>query len=134
MVHIGQTELSRFRTGFAGQILVPGDAPYLEAAGLYNRMIEDRPALIAQCGEVQDVVRAVNFGRDLGLEIAVRGGGHAPAGFATADDGLVIDLRRMNAVSVDPGQRTGGGCGAPPHAQRGGAGGAPGGATPGARA
>lgn len=106
MVHISQTELSSFRTGFAGQILAPSDPPYLEAAGLYDRMIEDRPALIAQCAEVQDVVRAVNFGRDLGLEIAVRGGGHAPAGFATADGGLVIDLRRMNAVSIDPGQRT----------------------------
>jgi FAD/FMN-containing dehydrogenase len=105
-VQISQTALNGLREGFAGQILVPGDSIYSEAGGLYNTMIEARPAVIAQCADVQDVVRAVNFGRDLGLEIAVRGGAHSVVGYATADGGLVIDLRRMNAVSVDPEART----------------------------
>ena len=52
------------------------------------------------------MVAALRFGRDLGLEIAVRGGGHSVAGKALTDGGIVIDLRRMNAVSVDPEART----------------------------
>jgi FAD/FMN-containing dehydrogenase len=69
-------------------------------------MIDRQPSVIAQCANVDDVVRAILFGRDLGIEIAVRGGGHGVAGDALTDGGLVIDLRRMNAVSVDPQART----------------------------
>jgi FAD/FMN-containing dehydrogenase len=69
-------------------------------------MIERRPGVIAQCANVQDVRRAVQFGRDLGLEIAVRGGGHGVAGRSLTDGGLVIDLRRMHAVAVDAEART----------------------------
>jgi len=68
-------------------------------------MIDRRPAVIAQCVDEADVVRAVRFGRDLDLPIAVRGGGHSVAGMALNDGGLVVDLRHMREVTVDPAAR-----------------------------
>ncbi len=103
---ITQAALDGLRKGFTGQIIVPGDPAYNEARTIFNAMIDRRPGVIAQCADVNDVVRAIHFGRKLGLEIAVRGGGHSVAGKALTDGGLVIDLRRMNAVSVDPEART----------------------------
>jgi FAD/FMN-containing dehydrogenase len=105
-IQITQAALDGLRKGFTGQIIVPGDSAYSEARMIFNAMIDRRPGVIAQCANVNDVVRAVHFGRNLGLEIAVRGGGHSVAGKALTDGGLVIDLRRMNAVSVDPEART----------------------------
>lgn len=107
MAHqINQAALDGLRKGFSGQIIVPGDPGYGEARTVFNAVIDRRPGVIAQCANVNDVVRALHFGRDCGLEIAVRGGGHSVAGKALTDGGLVIDLRRMNAVSVDPAART----------------------------
>jgi FAD/FMN-containing dehydrogenase len=105
-VQIDRAALDGLRKGFTGQTIVPGDPAYGEARTIFNAMINRRPGVIAQCANVNDVVRAVHFGRNLGLEIAVRGGGHGVAGKALTDGGLVIDLRRMNAVSVDPEART----------------------------
>jgi FAD/FMN-containing dehydrogenase len=76
-------------------------------------MMDKRPAAIARCADVADVIAAVNFGRDSGLLVAVRGGGHNGAGFGGCDDGLVIDLGSMKGIRVDPEQRTvrvGAGC------------------------
>ncbi len=106
MIQTHQAALDEFRKRFTGQIIVPGDPDYDEARTIFNAMIDKRPCVIAQCAGVDDVVRAVRFGRDLGLEIAVRCGGHGVAGRALTDGGLVIDLRQMNAVSVDPEART----------------------------
>ena len=69
-------------------------------------MIDKRPLLIAQCVDVADVVAAVNFGRDNGLLVAIRGGGHNGPGLGSVDDGLVIDLSMMKGVRVDPANRT----------------------------
>lgn len=98
--------LAAFRREFAGDALVPGDPDYDEARTIFNAMIDRRPAVIARCAGTQDVVRAVGFARQEGLEVAVRGGGHGVAGKALSQGGLVIDLRRLNAVSVDPKART----------------------------
>ncbi|GAA3738710.1 FAD-binding oxidoreductase [Salinactinospora qingdaonensis] len=88
-------------SSFTGTVLLPEDPAYHQARGIFNAMIDRRPAVIAQCETTQDVVKAIGFARDQGLQIAVRGGGHGVAGTALVQDGLVIDLRRMNQVSVD---------------------------------
>lgn len=103
---MNQADLADLRKKFSGQIIVPGHPEYNEARTIFNAMIDRRPGVIAQCVDVEDVLRAVDFGRKQGLEVAVRGGGHSVAGNALTDGGLVIDLRRMNGVSVDPEART----------------------------
>jgi FAD/FMN-containing dehydrogenase len=105
-IQINQAALDKLRKDLTGQIIVPEDPAYDEARSIFNAMIDRRPGVITQCANVNDVVRAVQFARNLGLEIAVRGGGHSVAGRSLTEGGLVIDLRRMNAVSVDPQART----------------------------
>jgi len=79
------------------------DAPgYDDARRVQNGMIDKRPALIARCVDAADVAAAVEFGRDEGLDVAIRGGAHNAAGFATVDDGLVIDLSPIRYAQVDP--------------------------------
>jgi len=96
-----------------GGVTRPGDADYDEVRALYNAMIDKKPALIARCADVDDVVAAVNFGRENGLDIAIRGGGHNGGGLGSVDDGLMIDLSGLKEIEVDPEGRTvtiGGGC------------------------
>jgi FAD/FMN-containing dehydrogenase len=95
--------LTALREDLQGDVFAPGDLGYDEARTVFNVMIDRRPAVIAQCVDEDDVVRAVRFGRELDLNIAVRGGGHSVAGSALNDNGLVVDLRHMRAVTVHPG-------------------------------
>ena len=100
------------RRSFTGEIIEPGSSDYDDARRVWNAVFDRRPALIVRPSSVDDVVAAVRFGREHGLEIAVRGGGHSALGYSTSEGGLVIDLRRMNAVTIDPERRrarTGGG-------------------------
>jgi FAD/FMN-containing dehydrogenase len=90
---------------FNGMLVAPGDAGYDEARAVHNGLVDKRPGLIARCHNVADVRDAVNFGRDSGVEIAVRGGGHNVAGRAVSDGGLMIDLSLMRGVVVDPARR-----------------------------
>jgi FAD/FMN-containing dehydrogenase len=89
-----------------GELIGPTDAGYDTARQLYNGMIDKRPALIARCVDLADVIGAVNFAREHNLALAVRGGGHNGAGLASCDGGLVIDLSRMKGIRVDPAGRT----------------------------
>ncbi|HEX2468935.1 MAG TPA: FAD-binding oxidoreductase, partial [Solirubrobacterales bacterium] len=91
---------------FRGELLLPTSPGYDTARRIWNGAIDRRPACIARCTGVADVAAAVRFARDRDLEIAVRGGGHNVAGTAVCDDGVVIDLSAMRAVSVDPVERT----------------------------
>lgn len=102
-----------FRARLHGDLIQPGDEGYDAARSLYNAMIDRRPALIARCADVNDVIAAVNFARTYELTLAVRGGGHSGPGLSSCDDGLVIDLSRMKGISVDPERalvRAEGGC------------------------
>src|ERR671929_41006 len=96
-----------------GQVIGPGDPDYDEARRVHNGMIDRRPRLIARCWDVADVIASVNFGREQGLAIAIRSGGHNAAGLGVCDDGLVIDLGPMRGIRVDPAAcsaRVEGGC------------------------
>ena len=95
-----------FRSNLRGQLLCAGDDGYEEARKIWNSMIDRRPALIARCAGVADVIHGVNFARAHHLLVAVRGGGHNVAGNAVCDGGLMIDLSRMNGMRVDPVRRT----------------------------
>lgn len=99
------TKIDAFKGKFRGEVVSPGDEAYDDARKIWNAMIDKRPALIVRCTTTSDVVLAVNFARDNGLLLAVRGGGHNIAGSAMCDDGIVIDLSQMKAASVDPAAR-----------------------------
>jgi FAD/FMN-containing dehydrogenase len=92
--------------GFRGELIAAGHADYDDARAVWNGTVDRRPRLIARCTGAADVAAAVRFARDRDLELVVRGGGHNVAGTAVCDDGIVIDLSAMRAVSVDPAERT----------------------------
>ncbi|WP_327120044.1 FAD-binding oxidoreductase [Streptomyces sp. NBC_01341] len=98
--------LTALRSGFAGEVHAPGDPGYDGARTVFNSMIDRRPAVVAQCASEADVSRALALARDRELEVAVRGGGHSVAGMSASDGGVVVDLRRMSRVTVDPGSRS----------------------------
>jgi hypothetical protein len=98
---------------FEGALIGPGEADYEGARVLFNAMIDKRPAVIARCASDRAVADAIGFARSQDLPIAIRGGGHNGAGLGSVDDGLVVDLSLLRAVSVEPGTQTvrvGGGC------------------------
>ena len=94
------------RDGFSGDVLRPAQSGYEEARRGFNKMIDRRPALIARCTSTADVAAAVSAAREHGLVVAVRGGGHSFSGLSTCDDGMVIDLRGLKSITVDPQSRT----------------------------
>lgn len=92
--------LSELRRSLAGEAISPADPEYDAARVSFNALIDRRPAMIVRCSGAADVATALDFARANGLEVAVRGGGHNPAGHCLVDDGLVIDLSRMRSVAV----------------------------------
>jgi FAD/FMN-containing dehydrogenase len=92
--------------GFAGHLLRSGEPGYDQARHVHNGLIDKHPALIARCCGAADVTDTVRIARELGLEIAVRGGGHNVAGRATTEGGIMIDLSAMRGVHVDPRRAT----------------------------
>src|SRR5215212_8119946 len=103
---ISEAAVTALAATMRGPLIGPDDPGYDAARTIYNAMIAKHPALIAQCTDVADVITAVTFAREQGLLLAVRGGGHNGPGLGTCDDGLVIDLRLMNGVHVDPAAHT----------------------------
>jgi FAD/FMN-containing dehydrogenase len=95
-----------FREGVRGVVLTSGDPGYDDARAIWNGLIDRRPALIVQCSGAADVVDAVNFARERGLLLSVKGGGHNVAGHAVNDGGLVIDLSPMRGIHVEPSTQT----------------------------
>src|SRR5437868_14317107 len=93
--------LEQLAPSLSGQLLQPTDAGYDEARRVYNGLIDKRPALVARCRGTADVADAVKLARALGLEIAVKGGGHNVGGRGTVEGGLMIDLSTMKGIHVD---------------------------------
>jgi FAD/FMN-containing dehydrogenase len=92
---------------------LPGDAGYEDTCTLFNAAISTRPALVVRCASVEDVVAGIAYARDRGLPLAIRGGGHSVSGASLCTGGVVLDMRALDTVEVDPVARTatvGGGC------------------------
>jgi FAD/FMN-containing dehydrogenase len=95
-----------FEQTLRGRLIRRGDSDYDAARALYNGMIDKHPKLIVRPVDVADVIAAVNYARDEGLLVAIRGGGHNGPGLGSCNDGLVIDLSLMKSVRVEPASRT----------------------------
>jgi FAD/FMN-containing dehydrogenase len=98
--------MKQLRGGLRGVLLLQGEDRYDAARTIYNAMIDYRPAAIARCAGAADVICAVNFARDNGLLVSIRGGGHNVSGNAVSNGGLMIDLSPMKSIRVDPQKRT----------------------------
>jgi len=106
MTTTAQASFDTLQAAMRGPVIQPADAGYDAARAVYNAMIDRRPAAIARCADVADVMTAVKFAGDTGQTVAVRGGGHNAAGLGVWDDALVIDLSTMRGVTVDPADKT----------------------------
>ena len=103
---LGEVAIEELRGNLSGEVVLPEDDGYDESRKIWNANIDKHPAIIAYCAGVADVIDSVNFARDNNLLLSVRGGGHNFPGTCVADNGLVIDLSRMNSVRVDPVRHT----------------------------
>lgn len=99
-------KLDALRGRLRGTTALPGEAAYDASRRLWNGMIDRHPGAIVRCAGAADVRAAVNFARDTGALLSVRGGGHNIAGSAVCEGGLMIDLSLMKSVWVDPAART----------------------------
>jgi FAD/FMN-containing dehydrogenase len=105
-VAIDDATIEGLRASIGGEVITPEDSQYDEARKVWNGMIDRHPALVVRCSSTDDVVAAVNFGRDNDLVVSVRGGAHSTPGYSTCDGGIVIDLGPMREVTVDPQAKT----------------------------
>jgi FAD/FMN-containing dehydrogenase len=97
--------MTHLRDRVQGRVITPGDDGYDEARRVFNAMIDRHPAAIVQAVGASDVMAAVDYAREAGIDLAIRGGGHSVPGFGTVDEGVVIDLSGMRTVAVDPSKR-----------------------------
>jgi hypothetical protein len=105
-VVLGEGVVEALRTRLRGPLLRAGDAGYDEARTIWNALIDHRPALVARCAGVADVIATVQFAREHELLVSIRGGGHNIAGKAVCDGGLMLDLARLKGIRVDPVAKT----------------------------
>jgi hypothetical protein len=103
---VAEERIAEFRGGLRGEVIRPGEPLYDSARRIWNASVDKHPGIIVCCVGAGDVVDAVNFARESGLLVAIRGGGHNVGGRALCDGGMVIDLSRMRGVAVDPNTRT----------------------------
>jgi FAD/FMN-containing dehydrogenase len=98
--------LDQLRGDFRGEIVEPADPGYDELRGVFNGMFDRRPRVILRPAGAADVIRGIGLARTSGLPLAIRSGGHSVAGFSSVDDGIVLDLRAMKGIRVDPARKT----------------------------
>ena len=103
---LDQITIQEFSQALSRPLIMPSDSGYDEGRSVWNGMVDKRPAMIANCINVDDIKRCVNFAQSHDLLVSIKGGGHNVAGRAVCDDGLMINLSQMNAVIVDPVKRT----------------------------
>ncbi|MFG2481433.1 FAD-binding oxidoreductase [Streptomyces virginiae] len=103
---MGKLSIDQLRERVRGAVVTPDDESYDEARKVHNAMIDRRPAAVVHCANAGDVMATVDFARENGLDLAVRGGGHSVPGFGTCDGGVVADLSGMRGVRVDAAGRT----------------------------
>ena len=101
-----EPQIDELRAGLAGRVITPADADYDQVRGIMAGGFDLRPAAIVRVANTDDVARVIRFARDAGWELAVRSGGHSGAGHGTTDGGIVIDLRDMKQLEIDPEART----------------------------
>ncbi|HEU5465107.1 MAG TPA: FAD-binding oxidoreductase, partial [Candidatus Binatia bacterium] len=94
--------IRKFKESLRGELILADEPGYDDARSVWNAMIDRRPALIARCLGVADVLTAVNFAREHGIALSIKGGGHNISGLAVCDGGLMLDMSRMRGVWVDP--------------------------------
>jgi FAD/FMN-containing dehydrogenase len=98
--------LRKLKEGLRGELILADEPGYNDARSIWNAMIDRRPALIARCLGVGDVITCVNFAREHGVILSIKGGGHNISGLAVCEGGLMLDMSRMRGVWVDPSRRT----------------------------
>ncbi len=103
---MGTPTIEQLREQCRGQVFTADDAGYDEARAVWNGMFDKRPKAVVRAEQTGDAIAGVNFARDAGLDLSIRGGGHSAPGFGTNDGGIVIDFSRMNHVRVDPASKT----------------------------
>src|SRR3954466_14377505 len=94
-VGVQQAAVEQLAEGMRGEVLGPDSPGYDEARAVWNGMFDRRPAVIARCTGVADVIQAVDFARANAMEVSVRAGGHSANGYGSCDDGIMIDLTQM---------------------------------------
>jgi len=105
-VTLPEDTIRKFKESLRGELILANEPGYDDARSVWNAMIDRRPALIARCLGLADVVTAVNFAREHGITLSVKGGGHNISGLAVCEGGLMLDMSRMRGVWVDPTTRT----------------------------
>ena len=98
-------KLEALRTQLCGALILPGHAQYDVSREIWNRCFDRCPSVIVRCTTAADVIAALRFAREHDLEIAIKGGGHHAAGYASTDGGLLLDLSGLRAIKVNPEQR-----------------------------
>lgn len=102
---VQSADIDQLAAQVRGAIITPGTTAYDETRRVYNQNIDRMPAVILMCADVADVIAGVNFAREHSLDLSIRGGRHNVAGFGTNDDGIVLDLRALNNVHIDPARK-----------------------------
>ncbi|HET6463955.1 MAG TPA: FAD-binding protein, partial [Candidatus Krumholzibacteria bacterium] len=97
---IDSARVDALRLALRGSLLGANDAGYHEARSVWNAMIDKRPALIARCNGTADIIACVNFARETGIALSIKGGGHNIAGLAVVEGGLTIDCSLMRGCYV----------------------------------
>ena len=105
-IALGTETITALQQTLRGSVCLPGEAGYDEARTIWNAMIDRHPGAVVRCKGAGDIMRAVQFAREHGVLLAVRGGGHNIAGNAVCEGGLLIDLSQMRSVRVDATRRT----------------------------